>query len=168
MQQAVQFDMFAPADIPVIGTLEGLCEDSSSFDEAAEAPMKRKSNAIKKAIKANRLLEQLDAHRTNQESEDEWLQSDMFAIEWTDEDFFKLMDGVLVETLSVFNDDKSSMETVKEALEWVMSDDILPFSFIVCCKFSGLDYEDVREGVLCCLERIAREATKQAMPADVY
>lgn len=170
MQSTIQFDMFAPADRSVIGHLKGLHESCPTFDDdvSPQSMRKRKSNAIKKAIKANRLIEQLDTHQSQQQHDDDWLQCDMFAIEWTDGDILKLMDGLLVETLSVFNEDKTSMETVKDALNWVMSDDILPFSFIVCCRAAGLDYEDVRQGVLYCLERIAREASNQTLPADVY
>lgn len=167
--QSIQFDMFAPAESPVIGQMNGLIE-SEGFDieQISEPPRKRRSNAIKKAIKANQLLKQLEDCESRQDDDDGWLQCDMFATEWSDADILKLMDGLLVETLSVFNEDKTSMETVKDALDWVMSDDILPFSFIVCCRASGLDYEDVRNGVLYCLKRIARDEISQTMPADVF
>lgn len=170
MEPSVQFDMFAPADLTVIGHTSGVGESLVTFDthESLQPIRKRQSNAICKALKANRLLEQLDSYESEQEQDEDWLQCDMFAVEWTDEHILKLMDGLLVETLSVFNEDKTSMDTVKDALDWVMSDDILPFSFVVCCKAAGLDYEDVRQGVLYCLKRIAREQANTVMPADVY
>lgn len=43
----------------------------------------------------------------------------------------------------------------REAVEWVMSDDMHPFSFKVCCAALQADHEDVREGVLAIMRKHA-------------
>ncbi|SEJ60770.1 hypothetical protein SAMN04244579_04897, partial [Azotobacter beijerinckii] len=42
-----------------------------------------------------------------------------------------------------------------EAVEWVMSDEVHPFSFKVCCAALQADHEDVREGVLAIMRKHA-------------
>lgn len=42
-----------------------------------------------------------------------------------------------------------------EAVEWVMSDEVQPFSFKVCCAALQADHEDVREGVLAIMRKHA-------------
>lgn len=41
----------------------------------------------------------------------------------------------------------------REAVEWVMSDEVHPFSFKVCCAALQADHEDVREGVLAIMRK---------------
>lgn len=74
---------------------------------------------------------------------------------WTDNDILLLMDGVLQATLEQLLDgrSRSSDEMSQEAWDWVMSDDILPFSFAVCCRALGYDHERLRDAILSTIKR---------------
>ena len=45
----------------------------------------------------------------------------------------------------------------KENLEWMMSDDIHPFSFLVCCRLAGYDPEGIRDGIHSILKRLKQK-----------
>lgn len=66
---------------------------------------------------------------------------------WTDAEVRMLRDNILWDSLQALSDLRSKKEKKEEAMAWVMSDDILPFSFLVCCWHVGYDPLIVREGV---------------------
>lgn len=73
---------------------------------------------------------------------------------WSNWDILLLMDGLLRTTIHDLKDMRASDDLAKEALDWVMSDDILPFSFAVCCRAIGYDHERLREAILASIPRI--------------
>jgi len=73
--------------------------------------------------------------------------------EWTDEDVEKLREGILMDALRSLRDGRQSKESRQETIEWIMSDDIAPFSFVICCQSQGLMPERVRDGVNAILQK---------------
>ncbi len=67
--------------------------------------------------------------------------------EWTDMDVARLREGILIESLRSLGDGRQGEENRQETMSWIMSDDIAPFSFVVCCRSEGLIPERVRGGV---------------------
>lgn len=67
--------------------------------------------------------------------------------DWTDDDIEKLWKGILMGALKALDDGRNSLRRKQETIDWIMSDDIAPFSFVVCCYSEGLIPERVREGV---------------------
>lgn len=67
---------------------------------------------------------------------------------WTDDDILLLMDGVMTYSLNQLNDSRSSEEGYQEALEWIMSDELHPFSFLVCAHALGYDPFGLRDATL--------------------
>lgn len=68
----------------------------------------------------------------------------------------KLRDGLLWHSLRVLADGRAGAEIKRETMGWMMSDDIHPFSFVVCCAQAGYDPSGIREGVESILNRLAR------------
>ena len=67
--------------------------------------------------------------------------------EWSDDDIEKVREGILREALHSLTDGRQGKESKDETIEWMLSDDIAPFSFVVCCRSENLMPERVREGV---------------------
>lgn len=78
--------------------------------------------------------EELEALRAGEEITDDY-------IDWLREYLLKL-------TLRQIIHPQVSDKNWREAVDWLLSDEIHPFSFRVCCNASGADHEDVREGTL--------------------
>jgi hypothetical protein len=87
--------------------------------------------------------------------DDEWLW--LFAPEpiveeipaWTEQEILHICDGLLEDSLKNLFDGRSSMQTLVEIYNWIISmNDRNPFSFNNCCKLSGLDSDVIRETVL--------------------
>ncbi|MFU9929851.1 topoisomerase II [Klebsiella pneumoniae] len=76
--------------------------------------------------------------------------------EWTDDEVRQLRDGLLWHSLRVLADGRAGSEIKQETMAWVMSDEVHPFSFVVCCDEAGYDPSGVREGVKSILNRLAR------------
>lgn len=70
------------------------------------------------------------------------------AIEWTDEDVFKLREGMLYGALSALADHRTARQSVKEALAWVLSTEKHPFSFCVCAEMLGFCADELRDLIL--------------------
>ena len=75
---------------------------------------------------------------------------------WNDDEVRLLRDGLLWHSLRVLADGRAGSEIKQETLTWVMSDEVHPFSFVVCCDEAGYDPSGVREGVKSILKRLAR------------
>lgn len=75
---------------------------------------------------------------------------------WNDDEVRLLRDGLLWHSLRVLADGRAGSEIKQETMTWVMSDEVHPFSFVVCCDEAGYDPSGVREGVKSILKRLAR------------
>ena len=78
---------------------------------------------------------------------------------FSDADLEKLHSRLLKESLCDLVDTRSSGETKKEILAWVMRDTEQPepFSFKFCCQLEGLDPDEMRALVLRTKRRIERK-----------
>ena len=74
----------------------------------------------------------------------------------SDDEVWQLRDGLLWHSLRVLADGRAGAEIKRETMGWMMSDDIHPFSFVVCCAQAGYDPSGIREGVESILNRLAR------------
>lgn len=83
-------------------------------------------------------------------------------IRWTDEEVEHLRDGLLTHSLHQLTDGRAGAAIKAEVMEWMLSDHIHPFSFIVCCEAGGYDPVEVREGVLAILNRLDRGKSEGA------
>ncbi|MBB3105092.1 hypothetical protein [Azomonas macrocytogenes] len=59
-----------------------------------------------------------------------------------------LREYLLILTLRQIVNRQVSEETWREAMDWLLSDEIHPFSFRVCCQAQLSDHEDIRENTL--------------------
>lgn len=75
-------------------------------------------------------------------------------ITWSDQDIEFLRDGLLKKTLSDLCNHRAGPDVKREALQWMLSDEIHPFSFIVCCMSAGLDSDELRSKALYTLNKI--------------
>lgn len=66
----------------------------------------------------------------------------------SDKDISNLRNYVLVKTMKSFLDKRTSLKTRTESLEWLLSDEIQPFSFKVCCANEGVNPFALREKIL--------------------
>lgn len=78
-------------------------------------------------------------------------------ITWSDEDIEGLRESLIYQSLAQLSTKRSAEEMKQDIMDWVHSDDMHPFSFIVCCKAIGLDYETLREGVINIVAQEARQ-----------
>lgn len=73
---------------------------------------------------------------------------------WTDEEVSKLRVQLLNHSLHLLTDGRASYKAKKEIFEWVMSDDIHPFSFFICCEEGSYNPLKVRAGIKFMLRRL--------------
>ena len=64
--------------------------------------------------------------------------------EWSDDDVLTLRERLLMETLKAVASPGRNAENRAQALQWLQSDEIHPFSFVVCAQSMGVEPEDVR------------------------
>ncbi|ECU8224415.1 TPA: topoisomerase II [Salmonella enterica] len=76
--------------------------------------------------------------------------------EWTDDEIRQLRDELLWHSLRILADGRAGSEIKQETMDWVMSDDVHPFSFVLCCNEAGYDPSGIRDGVESILNRLAR------------
>ncbi|MDU7587350.1 MAG: hypothetical protein E7K47_08115 [Acidovorax sp.] len=93
------------------------------------------------------ISEQLELFLDIPEEDDGWVDNLPLRYEWTEGDIAKLREGILMDALRSLGDGRQGKGSKQETIEWMMSDDIAPFSFVVCCHSEGLIPERVREGV---------------------
>ncbi|EKS7763350.1 topoisomerase II [Edwardsiella ictaluri] len=77
-------------------------------------------------------------------------------LEWLDDEVKQLREGLLWHSLRVLADGRAGREIKQETMDWVMSDEVHPFAFVVCCYEVGCDPSGIREGVESILRRLAR------------
>ncbi len=69
-------------------------------------------------------------------------------MKWTDEEITKIHFFVLQDALRAFVDGRKGESSFDEAKEWMLSDEIRPFSFVVCCDQASVSPAEIRERVL--------------------
>lgn len=88
-------------------------------------------------------------------------------IEWSDDAIAQLHEGVLFYSLGILNS-KGNAEEKRKTLDWIWSEDVvgfvpktvlgvliqqpvradqIPFTFQTCCRLSGVNYDELREGL---------------------
>lgn len=65
--------------------------------------------------------------------------------EWDESSIFALREGLLWDSLRVLADGRAGEAAKQEAEDWMMSDEIHPFSFVVCCNELGYVPAELRE-----------------------
>lgn len=76
---------------------------------------------------------------------------------WSEQDIMHISECLLEDSLRNLFDGRCSMETIVEIHQWMTDiDDPNPFSFVNCCKLSGLDHDELRDTILDRLKRIRR------------
>lgn len=73
--------------------------------------------------------------------------------EWPDDKIKALRSYLLHKALSAFGDDRVSISVRAELLDWIMEDDIHPFSFRVCCKNENVNPDRVRKKLMKLIKR---------------
>jgi hypothetical protein len=75
-------------------------------------------------------------------------------IEWSDSAITSLREGLLWSSLRALADGRAGKTTKEESMAWLLSDEIEPFSFVVCCSELGYSPEKIREQTLFILKRL--------------
>lgn len=84
----------------------------------------------------NTLISVPHSHENNISHED--------VIDWNHSDIYRLQKAVIKQTLREIGDQRRSNAMRREALRWLMSDDVHPFSAIVCCQAHKLNLDHLR------------------------
>lgn len=86
------------------------------------------------------------------------------AQEWTTDAISCLREAVLMDTLRNLTDGRATTAKA-EAMDWMMSDEIHPFSFRVCANEMGMDHIEIRTRVLRMIDSIEKNwsAAKHAV-----
>ena len=77
-------------------------------------------------------------------------------LEWSDDEVKQLRYGLLWHSLRGLADGRAGTEIKQETMEWMMSDEVHPFSFVASGGEAGYDPSGIREGVKSILNRLAR------------
>ena len=77
------------------------------------------------------------------ETPEDWLEKN--GLKFTDAEVRNLREAVLKDALQNALDGRCSAKTRKENYDWIMSDAVAPFSFVVCAKTCGQRPEELRE-----------------------
>lgn len=95
------------------------------------------------------------------------LQLDMFGAlgipyyslpEWSDQDVLVLREYLVYHSLGHLNDGRASKIMKDDVLDWIFSEELHPFSFIICCSALELDFTAVRQGITVCLNKMDKLA----------
>lgn len=73
----------------------------------------------------------------------------------------RLRERLLIGTLKSLTDGRATIAKL-EALEWLMSEEVAPFSFRVCAEAAGVHYEQVRARTLAIM-KTTEQALEQGM-----
>ncbi len=73
--------------------------------------------------------------------------------EWTDSEIEDLHQFVLHKTLAYLLDNRFSEDIRSESISWLMSDSVVPFSFMACCYLEVVDPVTMREKILYHIKR---------------
>ncbi|MFC6674313.1 topoisomerase II [Marinobacterium aestuariivivens] len=85
--------------------------------------------------------------------------------EWDEKAIFELREGLLWHSLKVLADGRAGEGIKQETMEWLMSDDIHPFSFVVCCSELGYLSSELREQTLAVLHQQERAKVRESRQA---
>jgi len=132
---------FAPPLLDLFG--EQVIIQRRSFERR---PRKKLPNQGQVQLGFHDILEMSDAELEALRAQDEITEDYVY---WLREYLLKL-------TLRQLIHPQVSAATYADAMTWMMSDEIHPFSFRVCCESFEADHEDVRTGV----EMILRKKAK--------
>jgi len=77
---------------------------------------------------------------------------------WTDANIERLRSKLLVTTVREIADRRTSKKVVTEAWDWILSDDVHPFSFRVCCESEDLDPLKMREALVSLYRTLSRRS----------
>lgn len=80
--------------------------------------------------------------------------------EWSDDEISWIREWLLNRSLAQLKDHRVADHTKQEMMDWVMSDEIHPFSFVICCREAGYSSERLRDGVIHTLCRINQQEGK--------
>lgn len=69
-------------------------------------------------------------------------------IGWTESNIMRLRSKLLITTVREIADRRNAKKIAIEAWRWILSDEIHPFSFLVCCESEDLDALKMREGLV--------------------
>lgn len=72
---------------------------------------------------------------------------------WTDDDIHELHYKIMMRKLCEVCDGRLSPRVRREIIDWVMCDEIAPFSFACCCILEGADPLEFRENLLYYIDR---------------
>lgn len=76
--------------------------------------------------------------------------------EWSSEAISSIRENLLMSTLKSLTDGRA-VSAKSEAMEWMLSDEIYPFSFCVCAADMGMNYIKIRSRVLYMIEALERK-----------
>lgn len=76
--------------------------------------------------------------------------------EWSADAISCLREAVLMDTLRNLTDGRATTAK-EEAMEWMMSDEVHPFSFRICANEMGMDHVEIRNRVLRMIDSIERK-----------
>lgn len=76
--------------------------------------------------------------------------------EWSSRAISSIRENLLISTLKSLTDGRT-VAAKAEAMEWMLSDDIHPFSFRICAGDMGLDYIKIRNHVLYMIDALEKK-----------
>ncbi|MCB5162949.1 hypothetical protein [Marinomonas algarum] len=79
---------------------------------------------------------------------------------WSEEQITRLRERFLNQALRTLVDGRRSNESKRKAMEWLESNEIAPFSFIVCCHDLGFSPEQIRDKTAYFLTQTDKSSTK--------
>lgn len=82
-------------------------------------------------------------------------------LEWSEQAIMDLREGFLWHSLRVLADGRAGEGIKQETMEWLMSNDIHPFSFVVCCSELGYAPATLREKTLDVLNRRKKSESRE-------
>lgn len=77
---------------------------------------------------------------------------------WSDDAISNIRERLLMSTLGSLTDGRA-VSAKTEAMEWMLSNEIHPFSFRVCADDMGMSYIEIRDRVLCMIDTLERKMT---------
>lgn len=78
--------------------------------------------------------------------------------EWDDSAVKSLRDSLLWHSLRILEDGRAGQTAKRDVLDWIVSEELHPFSFNICCAEVDLDPEQLRERLI---DMLARNKRKQ-------
>lgn len=76
---------------------------------------------------------------------------------WSEQDILRISECLLQDSLRNLFDGRCSVKTAIEIYKWMTDiNDPNPFSFINCCKLTGLDHDEIRDSIIFRLEKTRR------------